>query len=64
MPIIYLDKDYTQTVIGRTKRDYLWIMARGPSIPRADYDHLLQFIASQGYDISKIRKVPQRGGTI
>ena len=61
--IIYLNDDYTQTVIGRTKRDYVWIMARKPSIPRADYDRLLQFIADQGYDVSKIRKVPQREET-
>ena len=62
--IIYLNNDYTQTVIGRTKRDYLWIMARDPSIPRADYDRLVRFIAGQGYDISKIKKVPQRGGSL
>lgn len=61
--IIYLNDDYTQTVIGRTKRDYVWIMARTPSIPKVDYDRLIEFIASQGYDISKIKKVPQREGT-
>lgn len=60
--IIYLDDDYTQTVIGRTKRDYVWVMARTPSIPQIDYDRLLAFIADQGYDVSKIQKVPQREG--
>jgi apolipoprotein D and lipocalin family protein len=30
--IIYLSEDYSLTVIGRTKRDYVWIMARAPSI--------------------------------
>ena len=25
--IIYLNEDYSTTVIGRTKRDYVWIMA-------------------------------------
>ena len=28
--IAYLDKDYTETSIGRNKRDYVWIMARTP----------------------------------
>ena len=60
--IIYLNEDYTQTVIGRTKRDYVWIMARKPSISQGDYDRLIQFIAGEGYDVSKIQKVPQRGG--
>lgn len=28
--ILHVSNDYTQTVIGREKRDYLWIMARTP----------------------------------
>jgi apolipoprotein D and lipocalin family protein len=58
--IVYLNDIYTQTVIGRTKRDYVWIMARDPSIPSDDYNRILQFLKSQGYDISKIKKVPQK----
>ena len=58
--IVYLNDTYTQTVIGRTKRDYVWIMARDPSIPQDDYDRILQFIQSQGYDLSKVQKVPQQ----
>jgi len=58
--IVYLNDTYTQTVIGRTKRDYLWIMARESSIPPEDYNRILQFIQSQGYDIAKIQKVPQQ----
>ncbi len=58
--IIYLNEDYTQTVIGRNKRDYVWIMAREPSIPKADYETIIELIETQGYDISKIRPVPQR----
>ena len=58
--IIYLNADYSQTVIGRQKRDYVWIMARTPQLPRADYEHLLRFVAEQGYDTSKVKMVPQR----
>ncbi len=58
--IIYLDENYTQTVIGRSKRDYVWIMAREPSIPEADYQRILAFLAEQGYDTSEIERVPQR----
>jgi len=60
--IIYLDKEYATTVVGRTKRDYVWIMAREPAIDAADYNRILQFIADQGYDISKIKKVPHSRG--
>ncbi len=58
--IVYLDAQYTQTIIGRNQRDYVWIMARAPSIPEADYQNLLRLLASEGYDIDKIRRVPQR----
>jgi apolipoprotein D and lipocalin family protein len=58
--VMYLSEDYTRTVIGRNKRDYVWIMARTPVIADADYKTLLDLIAGQGYDITKIRRVPQR----
>lgn len=56
--IIYLTDDYSQTVIGRSKRDYLWIMARRPSIPGHDYQQMIEFVEAQGYDVKQIRKVP------
>jgi apolipoprotein D and lipocalin family protein len=58
--IIYLDQDYEVTVIGRTKRDYLWIMAREPEISEQHYQKLLDFIQEQGYDPQKVQKVPQK----
>lgn len=58
--IVYLDDNYTHTVIGRTKRDYVWIMARDPSMPPEVYNRILLFIQNQGYDITKLQKVPQR----
>ena len=61
--IAYLSADYTQTVIGREKRDYVWIMARTPQMPETDYQRILKFLAGQGYDVSRIRKVPQRWDT-
>ena len=57
--IAYLDSGYTLAVIARSKRDYVWIMARTPSIPEADYARLVDAIGKWGYDTSKIRKVPQ-----
>jgi apolipoprotein D and lipocalin family protein len=57
--VIYLDEDYSITVIGRNKRDFVWIMAREPHIPDRTYDELVRFIDSVGYDISKLRRVPQ-----
>ena len=58
--IIYLNKEYTQTVIGRNKRDYVWIMARTPEIPEPDYRMIVEQLASAGYDPGRIQRVPQR----
>jgi apolipoprotein D and lipocalin family protein len=58
--IIYLDEDYSVTVVGRNKRDFVWIMARDPQISEQTYDQLIDFIVSNGYDASKLRRVPQQ----
>ena len=60
--IVYLSEDYSKTVIGRSKRDYVWVMARKPSISDEDYAAIVDFLREQGYDTSKLQKVPQRLG--
>ncbi|MBT5862345.1 MAG: lipocalin family protein [Woeseiaceae bacterium] len=57
--IVYLDEDYITTVIGRQSRDFVWIMARTPTISDLDYERLVSFIESIGYDTSKLVRVPQ-----
>jgi apolipoprotein D and lipocalin family protein len=56
--IIYLDEDYEHTIVGRTKRDYVWLMARKPEMDEDYYQELVQFIADRGYDIEDLRRVP------
>ena len=58
--VIYLDEDYSVTIIGRNKRDYVWIMAREPQISDSVYSELVDVVAEAGYDISKIEPVPQQ----
>jgi apolipoprotein D and lipocalin family protein len=58
--IVHLDEDYSQTIIGRQKRDFVWIMAREPDISDSDYETLLGVVESLGYDMSKVERVPQR----
>lgn len=58
--IVYLSDDYSTTIIGRQKRDYVWIMAREPHMSDAEYDKLVEFVISIGYDASKLQRVPQR----
>tara|TARA_R110002110_G_scaffold361515_1_gene571188 strand:+ start:2114 stop:2632 length:519 start_codon:yes stop_codon:yes gene_type:complete len=56
--IVYVSDDYETTIIGRRKRDYVWIMARSPNLPSDQYDALLKIVDQEGYDLSKLRKVP------
>ncbi len=58
--IVYLDDDYQLTVIGRAKRDYVWVMARGPEFSDAELQRMRDFIASIGYDAAKLQRVPQQ----
>jgi apolipoprotein D and lipocalin family protein len=58
--IVYLDDDYSRTVIGRNKRDFVWVMARTPTIPDSDYEQIVEAIEDMGYDTSELQKVPQR----
>jgi len=58
--IVYVAEDYSLTMIGREKRDYVWIMARQPVISEQDYQRMLDLAVSQGYEVSKIQKAPQQ----
>jgi apolipoprotein D and lipocalin family protein len=58
--IVHLDENYATTIIGRNARDYVWIMAREPEISDETYDELVQKVADMGYDLSELRRVPQR----
>ena len=58
--ITYLADDYSQTIISRQQRDYVWIMARTPTIADADYQRLLTIVGKRGYDVNQVQRVPQR----
>jgi apolipoprotein D and lipocalin family protein len=60
--VAWLDPDYTRTVIARSARDYVWIMARTPALPAGQWEELVQVVKDLGYDTAKLRPVPQRWG--
>jgi apolipoprotein D and lipocalin family protein len=57
--IVHVDDGYRETIIGRNARDYVWIMARTPTLPDADYCRLRKQVADAGYDVTQLRQVPQ-----
>jgi apolipoprotein D and lipocalin family protein len=58
--IVYVSPDYQHTIIGRQKRDNVWIMARTPRISDAELEDLRQRVARESYDMSKLELVPQQ----
>ena len=56
----HVDPQYTETIIARSARDYVWIMARTPTIEEARYAALVARVKAMGYDTAKLVKVPQR----
>jgi len=58
--IVHVDEAYSRTIIGRSKRDYVWIMARSPHLSDEEYAQLLEIVKAAGYDPGTIQRVPQR----
>lgn len=55
-----LSADGQRTLIARSDRDYAWLMARTPQITQQAYDEGMERLRALGYDIGKVRRVPQR----
>ena len=51
-----MDDAYQQTIIGRTSRDYVWVMARTAQISDQDYSALVSRVSELGYDIELLQK--------
>jgi len=61
--VIDLSPDYRFTTIGYPDRSLIWIMGRSPEVSDEDYARLLANAGEQGYDVSRIVRVPQRTRT-
>ncbi len=58
--IVYVSPDYQHTIVGREKRDNVWVMARTPQISEADLKALRDRVAKEGYDMTQYVLVPQQ----
>lgn len=58
--VAYLNPDYSEMIVARDKRDYVWVFSRTPQVSQADYADLIDKVRAMGYPMSKLRKVPQR----
>ena len=58
--VIYLDDDYSATIVGRQKRDYVWIMSREPMLTDTALVPLIERVAAAGYDVADVVRIPQQ----
>jgi apolipoprotein D and lipocalin family protein len=58
--VAWLDADYQHVIIGRSKRDYVWVMSRTPNVSDAQYRAFTEQVAALGYDTARLRRTPQR----
>lgn len=58
--IIYLDADYTTTVVASADRKLAWIMSRDAQMSDSQFAGLVAMLTKAGYATHKIRRVPHQ----
>ena len=54
--VIDLDEAYQLAAISEPGRDYLWILARTPTVDAGAYDALLARLAARGFDLKRLER--------
>ena len=57
--ILDLGPNYEYAVVGEPGRKYLWILSRSPRMDEALYQHLLQKMATQGFNTEMMIRTSQ-----
>jgi len=60
--IIELADDYSYAVIGHPSRDYLWILARTPTMAEATFQGIVARLQAKGYETSRLVRTLQVAG--
>ena len=58
--VIALDKEYRYALVCGPDRDYLWLLARAPTIAPEVRQQMLDIATRQGFDVGKLVWVNQR----
>jgi apolipoprotein D and lipocalin family protein len=59
--ILEVGKDYEYAVVGHPSRDYLWILARTPTVDTSTMQGVVDRAASAGFDTSRLEYTVQDG---
>jgi len=58
--IAHVEPDYSVTIIGRSKLDYVWLLSRKSEMSEVDFEKYRALIASWGYETARFVRVPQQ----
>ena len=58
--VLYVSDDYSLAVVGTANMKYAYLMSRQPQVDDTTYSDMIQVLQKVGYDVSRIRKVPQQ----
>lgn len=58
--VLYLSPDYRVAIVGEPSREYLWILARTPTLPDEEYRALMSKVRAAGYDEARLRRASER----
>jgi apolipoprotein D and lipocalin family protein len=61
--IVDLGPSYDYAVVGHPSRDYLWILCRTRTMDGATYDGILARLRAQGYEVERLQRTLQPGGS-
>ncbi|MCA9422299.1 MAG: lipocalin family protein, partial [Nitrospira sp.] len=56
--ILRVDPDYRLAIVGTPDRDYLWILARTPTIDEASYQDMVSFSHRLGFQTEHVIRAP------
>ncbi len=57
--VIDLGPGYEYAVVGHPERTYLWILSRTPKMDPDTYNHIIERLKAQHYDVSRLMKTLQ-----
>ena len=58
--VLYLSPDYRVAIVGEPSREYLWILARTPTLGEDEYQALMEKVRAAGYDPARLRRATAR----
>lgn len=61
--VLARDPEYQTALVGTPDKDYLWILARTPSINQDTYAKYRQIAQQQGYDLREFKLTPHKQQT-